>query len=294
MERRFCDLHAHSNYSDGTYTPKELIEEAERIGLSAVALTDHNTVAGLPSFLAAAKGKAVEAIPGIEISTDYGKTELHILGLFLEERYYDAITERLVPLSINKERSNVALIHALAEAGYDITYEEVAARVPDGQFNRSHVGEVLTEKGYTPSIAEAFQTVLSKETGFYEQPERLPVFETISFLKSIGATVVLAHPFLNLGEGELRVFLAEAVKHGLDGMETVYSTYKEETARKAREIAAEFGIIESGGSDFHGGRKPDIALGTGKGALAVPAEFADNLKNGRKRGNCLGTEDQMV
>ena len=241
-QREFCDLHTHSNYSDGTYTPEELIEEAERIGLSAIALTDHNTVAGLPSFLAAAEGKAVRAIPGIEISTDYGETELHILGLFLEKRHYDAITERLAPLSLNKERSNIELMKALAEAGYDITYEEVAARIPDGQFNRSHVGEVLTEKGYTPSIAEAFRTVLSKNGGFYKQPERLPVFEIISFLKSIGAVAVLAHPFLNLTEDQLRVFLGEAVKYGLDGMETVYSTYDE--ARTAEELMAIVGEQE--------------------------------------------------
>ena len=209
MERRSCDLHTHSNHSDGTYTPSELIAEAERIGLSAVALTDHNTVAGLSEFRAAAKGCAVEAIPGIEISTEYGDRELHILGLFLEEKHYDAITEFLVPLFENKEQSNVELMTALAEAGYDITYEEVASRIPDGQFNRSHVGEVLTEKGYTPSIAEAFRTVLSKEGGFYKQPRRLPVFEIIAFLKSIGATAVLAHPFLSLTEEELRALRKE-------------------------------------------------------------------------------------
>lgn len=280
MERRSCDLHTHSNHSDGTYTPRELIAEAERVGLSAIALTDHNTVAGLSEFRAAAKGCAVEAIPGIEISTDYGELELHILGLFIEEQHYDAITEFLVPLFENKEQSNVELMTALAEAGYDITYEEVASRIPDGQFNRSHVGEVLTEKGYTSSIAEAFRTVLSKKGGFYKQPRRLPVFEIIAFLKSIGATAVLAHPFLSLTEEELRGFLREAVGHGLDGMETVYSTYDDETACLAASIAEEFGLKQSGGSDFHGGRKPDIALGTGRGNLFIPSAFVEELRQG--------------
>lgn len=278
MKQGYCDLHTHSNHSDGTFTPAELIAEAERTGLSAIALTDHNTVVGLPSFLAAAKGSSVEAIPGIEISTEYGDTELHILGLFIEERHYGAITEKMKLIDENKERSNIDLIRALAEAGYDITYEEVASRLPDGTFNRSHVGEVLTEKGYTPSISEAFRTVLSKDGGFYKQPRRLPVFETIAFLKSIGAVAVLAHPFLNLGVDELRVFLSEAVKHGLDGMEVLYSEYSEETIALARSIAREFGICESGGSDFHGGRKPGVAMGTGKGTLAIPVELVSQLK----------------
>ncbi len=280
MNRQFCDLHTHSNHSDGTFTPEELIAEAERVGLSAIALTDHNTVSGLPQFLEAARGSGVEAIPGIEISTDYGDRELHILGLFIDEMHYDAITKLLVPLFENKEQSNVALMRSLAEAGYDITYEEVAARIPDGQFNRSHVGEVLTEKGYTPSIAEAFRTVLSKDGGLYRQPKRLPVFEIISFLRSIGAVPVLAHPFLSLTEEELRPFLREAVKHGLCGMETVYSTYDEETARLAASIAEEYGLKHSGGSDFHGGRKPDIAMGTGRGNLCIPVEFVEELRRG--------------
>ena len=280
MNRRTCDLHTHSIYSDGTYTPAELIAEAERVGLSAIALTDHNTVAGLPQFLKAAEGSNVEAIPGIEISTEYGDRELHILGLFINEKYYDVITERLLPIAINKERSNVELIETLAAAGYDITYEEVAARMPNGQFNRSHVGEVLTEKGYTASIAEAFRTILSKDGGLYRQPKRLPVFEIISFLRSIGAVPVLAHPFLSLPVDELRPFLSEAVKHGLCGMETVYSTYDEETARLAASIAEEFGLMPSGGSDFHGGRKPGIAMGTGRGDLFIPAEFVEGLRRG--------------
>lgn len=280
MNRKRCDLHTHSNHSDGTFTPEELIAEAERVGLSAIALTDHNTVSGLPRFLEAARGSSVEAIPGIEISTEYGDRELHILGLFLEEKHYDTVTEFLVPLFENKEQSNVELMAALAEAGYDITYEEVASRIPDGQFNRSHVGEILTEKGYTPSIAEAFRTVLSKDGGLYRQPKRLPAFEVIAFLRAIGAVPVLAHPFLSLSEDELRPFLREAVGHGLCGMETVYSTYDEETARLASSIADELGLKHSGGSDFHGGRKPDIALGTGRGDLFIPLEFVEALRQG--------------
>ena len=280
MNQNRCDLHMHSYHSDGTFSPEELIAEAERVGLSAIALTDHNTVAGLPAFLAAADKSSVEGIPGIEVSSDYGERELHILGLFLDEAYYDKIVEFLKPMAENKERSNVALIGALADGGYDISYEEVTARSGEAQFNRSHVAQLLTEKGYTSSIKEAFETVLSKSSGFYQQPKRLSAFDVISFLKSIGAAVVLAHPFLSLEEDELRAFLPSAIACGLDGIEVLYSGYSEETTALARSIAREFGLCESGGSDFHGGRKPDISMGAGRGDLKIPAELVDALRQG--------------
>jgi predicted metal-dependent phosphoesterase TrpH len=140
------------------------------------------------------------------------------------------------------------------------------------------VAGVLSEKGYTASIQEAFATLLAPECGLYVEPECLPVFETIRYIRAIGAVPVLAHPFLKLDEAQLRAFLDKAIPCGLVGMETLYSTYDEKTTALSRAIAHEYGLCESGGSDFHGGRKPDIALGTGKGNLAVPYEFLDKLK----------------
>ena len=125
-----------------------------------------------------------------------------------------------------------------------------------------------------------FNGLLSKKAGYYIPPERLSSFDAIDFLQSVGAVPVLAHPFLNLKtEKALRHFLAEAVSHGLAAMETIYSSYSPETEALARHIALEFGLKESGGSDFHGQTKPHIALGSGKGNLAVPAVFAKALKN---------------
>ena len=271
-----CDLHTHSAYSDGTYTPTQIIEEAERAGLFAVALTDHNTVAGLDEFLNAAKGKNVRAIAGIEISTAYESTELHIVGLGVKAQYYGAVTEKLKQIKINKERSNIQLAKALSAAGYFIDYEALKASA-GGQINRAHFAGALVEKGYVGSIKEAFDTLLAKDSGFYKEPERLDVFDVISFLKSIGATVVLAHPFLNLDEARLRVFLTAAIPYGLDAMETLYSTYDNETTDLSARIAKEFKLKQSGGSDFHGARKPVIALGRGRGNLFVPSAFLEAL-----------------
>lgn len=274
----FCDLHTHSTFSDGTDTPEELVALAEEKGLAAIALTDHNTVAGLPDFLAAAEGKKVRAIPGTEFSTDYNGIELHILGLFLKPEYFPVVTALLEDYRLRKEQSNLDLVEKLNKAGYAIDYAAIKASTPKGQVNRALIAAELTRLGYTESIQGAFKQLLSPKCGYYIPPERLSPFETIRFIKSLGAVAILAHPFLNLQEAQLREFLAEAVPCGLDGMETIYSTYDEETTRLAGQIADEFGILHSGGSDYHGGNKPHIQLGIGQGNIAIDYVLAKNME----------------
>ena len=280
---QYCDLHTHSNFSDGTYSPAEIIAEAEKLGLSSVALTDHNTVAGLPSFMEAAKHSPVEAVPGVEISCQYGDTELHLVGLYLPMENLDVITVYLESLNRKKEESNRLLIRNLNQAGYCLDYDEIRQAHPDGTVNRAVIAASMLEKGYVSSINEAFQNVLSVKAGFYVPPQRLTFFNAIALLHYVEAVPVLAHPFLNLKtEDVLRACLQEAVPRGLIAMETMYSSYAPETEAAARRIAREFGLLESGGSDFHGATKPHIRLGCGKGNLAVPVAFADTLKNSRK------------
>lgn len=278
----FCDLHNHSTFSDGTDTPAELVDIAEKAGLGAIALTDHNTVAGLPEFLAAAEGKNVRAIPGTEFSTDYKGTELHILGLFLRQEHYAPITDLLEDYRKRKEQSNLDLMDKLNAAGYAIDYEKIKSSTPKGQVNRALIAAELTRLGYTESVQDAFKKLLSPKRGFYTPPTRPSPFETIRFIKSLGAVAVLAHPFLNLQEKELREFLAEAVPCGLDAMETIYSTYDEKTAALAEQIAKEFGILSSGGSDYHGGNKPHIQMGIGQGDLQIPIERMTELEKRTK------------
>lgn len=273
----YCDLHTHSVFSDGTYTPAQLIAEAERIGLSAVALTDHNTVAGLPDFVTAGEGSSVKAVPGCEFSTDYNGVELHILGLWIRPEHYQTVTGLLEKAQREKEESNRNLVAALNAAGYAIDYEKVAAR-SQGSVNRAHIAAELMEAGYISSIQEAFQSLLTKKRGFYKPPQRIGAFDCIRFIKSIGAKAVLAHPFLNLKEeSALRSFLPEAVEAGLDGMEVAYSKFTPVQTALAQQIASDFGLAFSGGSDFHGANKPDIALGVGRGDLRVPAEWEISL-----------------
>ncbi len=274
-----CDLHTHSTSSDGSLTPTELLRAAEAIGLDAIALCDHNTVAGLPEFLKAAEGSPVEAIPGCEFSSDYMGIDLHIIGLFIPEDQYGRITAMLAETQQNKERSNLDLVAKLAKDGYVIDYPALRAEAGDGFINRANIAQALVAKGYVPSVKDAFSQLLSAKGKYYTPPKRLGSFEVIDFIKSIGAVAILAHPFLNLKEeGQLRAFLDEAVKHGLDAMETIYTAYSDETTALAKQIAAEYSLKESGGSDFHGNAKPATALGIGKGNLKVSTEILRKLQ----------------
>ena len=273
-----CDLHVHSHYSDGTCSPAELISLAQAQHLGAIALCDHNTIAGLPDFLAAAEGSTVRGVPGIEFSTDYQGTELHILGLLIQPQHYDKINRLLDFYQQKKEQSNLALAKALRQAGYAIDYEAVKAKT-SGIPNRAHFGAELVEKGYFPTIKECFKSVLSPKNGLYTPPPRPDAFDTISFIKEMGAVAILAHPFLSLTEEALEEFLEKAAPLGLDGMETLYSTYDAAQTRLAQNIAVKFRIKESGGSDFHGSNKPDISIGTGRGNLAVPIAFLHSLES---------------
>ena len=273
-----CDLHTHSIYSDGTWTPTEIIAEAKRIGLSAVALTDHNTVEGLTELFRAAEGTGVEAIGGVEFSTDYLDVELHIVALFVKPQHFSAISARVAELDKRKEESNIALAAALTAGGYEVDFEEIKASTPKGHVNRAHFASALLEKGYVQSIPEAFERLLSKTGGFYTQPKRLEVFETLEFLREIGCASVLAHPFQELDEEGVRQFLTLAKPHGLDGMETEYAKYDDAQVARLKAIAKEFDMKESGGSDFHGDRRKGTDLGVGQGNLRIPKAFADKLR----------------
>lgn len=276
---KICDLHTHSIFSDGTFTPTEIINHAEALGISAVALCDHNTIDGLPEFIAASKGKNVEAIPGVEFSVDLNGKELHLLGLCLKEDSFQKITEIMQVINKSKEESNILLIDSLNKAGYKISFSSIKAKTPNGKFNRAHIAVELVEKGYCTSIKQAFSTLLAPSIGHYIEPKRFTVYEMIDFIKSIGAVSVLAHPFLNLTEEELLSFLPIAKRRGLVGIECYYSLYDEATTEKSFSLAKKFGLKFSGGSDFHGANKPDIELGIGKGNLKIPYEFLQDINS---------------
>ena len=277
--KHLCDLHTHSVFSDGTLTPTQLVELAEEIGLGAVALTDHNTVLGLPEFLAAAEGKSVKAIPGVEFSVDYLDRELHIVALYIQPEHYNAAMEVAQRLNENKRKSNLDLITNLNKAGYNISYEKIKASMPAGEPNRALIAAELTRLGYTSSNQDAFDRLLSPKHGFYHPPKRIDAFELIRFVRELGAVPVWAHPFLHLKEeAQVRAFLPQAVEAGLMGIEVRYSLHTPEQTALAASLAEEYGLLPSGGSDFHGANKPAISLGSGTGSLEVPLSWSEDMK----------------
>ena len=270
---QLCDLHAHSVYSDGTSTPAELITLAKQAGLCAIALTDHNTVSGIPAFLSAAENSGVMPVPGIEVSTDYRGDELHIVGLFKSPDHLAEVEAYVAAYLQRKEQSNVDLCRNLCAAGYEVSYEKIKSATPDGTVNRALIAAELMRLGYVESIKAAFSTLLSKKGGFYHEPQRPEALEVIPKLIEFDAVPILAHPFLSLDEPKLREFLPKAKAVGLVGMETDYSTFSPEQTALAHDLVKEFDLKPGGGSDYHGTNKPDIRIGIGRGNLQVPYDY---------------------
>lgn len=272
-----CDLHTHSLFSDGTFSPAELIAEAKRLGLGAIALTDHNTVSGLPDFMEQAELNGVVGVGGVELSTAYRDIEFHLLGLFIDPVHYEKVERLAKEFHVLKEISNIEMIERLCDAGYIISYADVRKKNPNGNVNRAHVAAELLKKGYVESIEAAFLTLLHEDAGFYVPSDRLQLLDGIDFLRQIDAVPVIAHPLKDTDEATLRDILPHAVEAGLMGMEVFHPSYDSATEKAALQIAEDFKLLKSGGSDFHGKNKPQITLGTGKGELSVPVSFYTEL-----------------
>lgn len=271
-----CDLHTHTNHSDGSYTPAELAREAKEKEL-IIALTDHNTVSGLPGFLAEAERIGAHAIGGTELSTVYEGKEFHLLGLFISPEYYGRVEGLCREYHILKEKSNIDLVEKLNGAGYNIDYSAVKARNVKGNVNRAHIAAELQKHGYVSSISDAFDRLLDEKCGLYTPPPRLALTDAIGFLREIHAVPVLAHPLKDITPERLREILPELIDCGLVGMETMHSSYSDEKIVISKEIARDFCLLESGGSDFHGSVKPGVELGVGKGNLDIPSEIYEKL-----------------
>ena len=275
------DLHLHSTHSDGTLTPAEIIAKAKSLGLSAVALTDHNTVSGLWDFLNEAEKQGVTAVAGTELSTVYKGQEIHLLGLFIPTEAFAAVTALTEDYLTRKEQSNRDLVARLAADGYRVDYDAIRASTPDGNVNRALIAKALLAGGYVPSVKAAFYTLLGEGMGYYTPPTRPDFFDTIRFLRSIRAVPVWAHPLQYMEEATVREALPEAVEAGLVGMEVMHSSYGEATVSSAKALADEFGLLYSGGSDFHGAVKPDVHMGIGsrEGTRAnIPDEYDEKLR----------------
>lgn len=272
-----CDLHIHSTYSDGTCSPKELVEKAVSAGLCAIALTDHNTVDGLEDFFENAAGK-IEVCGGCEITTEDDGQELHLLGLFLDPKKTGPIQNALAEQLKRKEQSNRDTIEKLSAAGYDVSYPEFIEVYGHGVKNRVHIAKYLIRKGIISEIKEAFDGLLSTHMGFYQETKKLDFYEMISLIHKSGGVAVWAHPLFHVDREKCEEIILKAKDFELDGAEVYYSTYSEDDTEFMRQICEKYHLLESGGSDFHGENKPGLQMGTGYGKLRIPLYCYENLK----------------
>ena len=281
MEKHI-DLHTHSLKSDGSMTPAEVVREAKKAGLAAIALSDHDTVDGLPEAITEGEKIGVEVIPAIEFSVQ-SKTETHILGYFIDYNnpHLKQIIKEVVDLRI--ERNHVTT-QRLNELGFDITIEEVRALAPNNFVGRAHFARVLMDKGYTQSVKEGFEKYMSVGKYAYCEKQRLTARDAVELIAECGGISFLAHPHLTkLPDDELKEFLAELKSYGLCGIEGYYTDYTPEMQAKYHALAEEMGLMISGGTDFHAAMKPHINIGTGLGNMKIPYSVLENMKKNLHR-----------
>ena len=254
MER--IDLHTHTLASDGSDTPAAVVQQAAALGLRAVAVTDHDTFAGLPEALAAGQRCGIEVVPGVELSTVWGGEEVHLLGYFMDTGNA-ALRALMTRATDERNARNETMVQRLHDAGYPITMDDLHAAFP-GQtvLGRPHIAALLVQRGCIPSVSDGMRGLLGRGKAFYVPRYNIPLADSIRALRAASM----------------------AADAGALGVEVRYTTYTPEQTEIAQALAARFGLAPSGGSDYHGLRKPDIALGSGRGGLRVPYAYLAGLK----------------
>lgn len=275
---RQIDLHVHSDKSDGTFTPKALVDYALQKGLAAFALTDHDTIDGLSEALSYAEDKPVEVVPGVEFSTEYEGKDIHIVGLYIryDEPSFGAKLQSFVDSRVER---NIKMCRNLQNAGIDITFEKLCEEHPDAVITRAHYAAYLTEHGYVADRSEAFAKYVGDDCPYYIPREKITPSQAVDLILQAGGIPILAHPILyHMDKERLDNLVRKLKQDGLMGIETLYSSYTAQDERDMFRLARKYDLLPSGGSDFHGENKPGLDLGCGYGKLFVPEEFLDNIK----------------
>lgn len=275
------DLHTHTTASDGTLTPVELITYAIQKKLSAIAITDHDTLKGILQAKANVYDTEIEIISGIEFSTNTNtmKSDIHILGLYIDETNLE-FTNWLAGVLSDREDRNQRMVDKLCSIGLPLTLDEVVKNSTNGVITRAHFANTLLKKGYIHQLDDAYKKYIGNGCVAYVQKETLTPEEAISRILKCGGIPVLAHPTLyNLDLRQLESLIRDLSLAGLVGIEGIYPLYTKAQTRYIQEFAAQFNLLVTGGSDFHGLNKPRIDLGVGHGNLNVPYTILEGLKN---------------
>jgi predicted metal-dependent phosphoesterase TrpH len=274
------DLHTHSERSDGSDTPAQVVELAAQANVQGLSLTDHDTIDGLETAALRATELGVEFLTGIELSVHTSRRTIHLLGYG-----FDPAHAELVVTLQNQQRSRLArntqLIEKLVALGYEISLDEVVAKTDGGSVGRPHFASVLLDKGYVDSIDHAFTELLADGCPAYVERRELAASDAIALIHRAGGAAIWAHPTRNssIDENHFRTELEELLEVGLDGFECWYSRFTPELRRRMVRIARKYGVVPTGGSDYHGSYKPDLSIGRGTGDLQIPFEVFDELRD---------------
>ncbi len=275
---KLIDLHTHSNCSDGSMTPTELVAHAAERGLSAIALSDHDTIAGVDEALEAGKRYGVEIVPAIEFSVQ-SDTETHILGFYIDHKS-PLLREALDNINVVRQQRTINTCNKLRDLGFDVTMEEALEIAPAGIIGRAHFARLLVEKGYIGSVKEGFDKYLANGRPAYDGSQYLTAKDAVELIDAIGGVSFVAHPHLiRLDDASLRSFLTELKSFGLCGIEGYYNEYTDEMQDYFQNLAGELGLIICGGTDYHAKMKPHIEIGIGQGNMAIPYSVLENIKN---------------
>ena len=282
------DLHTHTSFSDGSQTPTDLLTEAARLGLSAVAITDHDTVEGLAEAVAAGERLGVRVVPGVEINLEYERVTMDLLGYFIDSWPNDALKDQLAELRAFRDERNARIVARLGELGYPLDAADLETLAENGAVGRPHIGEAMRRRGYVDSISEAFERFLRRGAPAWIDRQRLSLPRAVKLLRASGGLPVLAHPgIIRADEAGLERIVREATRLGLAGIECYYPLHDAETVRRCLDLAAKYALVPTGGSDYHGSVKPHARLGIGAAGRPVPdrvlADLACLAVDGRER-----------
>ncbi|MCX6983721.1 MAG: PHP domain-containing protein [Lentisphaerae bacterium] len=274
------DLHIHSTASDGTRTPSEILSLASGKNLGAVALTDHDTIAGIPKFLTeSAKYPDIKAVPGVEISLKHYDYSIHVVGLFIDHKS-DLLNDFLCEIRKNRDSRNEMIIAKLRKHGFDISLEEVNAEAGGESAGRPHFASILIRKGYFSEPQEAFDKCLKRgRPGYCDRILPSPA-AAVDVIHKAGGIVIWAHPMSHVDADRrtLLKILKFLVGKGIDGIEAYYPSFTPEQNEYLLSLAEKHGLAVSGGSDFHGDNMKGIDMGTGSGTLAIPYSVYEKLE----------------
>lgn len=275
---KIVDLHAHTTASDGSYTPTELVRYAKKKGLSAIAITDHDTVAGVEEASIEGRKLGIRVIPGAELSTRMDDCDVHMTSLFINCKNKQLI-KRLDDMAASRQERNYKMVDKLHEAGFQIDRSDLDALGEGKILARGHIAQILIARGYATELKEALRKYLSKGTPGYVQKEVLSPEECIQLVHDAGGLIFVAHLHqIDPQDPEhCKDVARRLIRMGADGLETQYCEFDDEWRQETEQIAQECGCLRSGGSDFHGAMKKGLDLACGYGDLQVPYAFLEAM-----------------